>query len=92
MDTGHYTNYSTIYKKRLLLFTIFFVKKTLHCFNIVIVYTERERKQIAQKRQKGVKDEAFLFRLAIRIKDFGEQKRKPWLIRLGLRLKWRVMQ
>jgi hypothetical protein len=35
---------------------------------------------------------AFLFRLAIRIKDFGERKRKPWLIRLGLKLKWRVMQ
>jgi hypothetical protein len=35
---------------------------------------------------------AFLFRLAVAIKDFGERKRKPWLIRLGLKLKWRVMQ
>jgi hypothetical protein len=26
---------------------------------------------------------AFLFRLAVAIKDFGERKRKPWLIRLG---------
>jgi hypothetical protein len=44
------------------------------------------------KKPKGGIMKAFLFRLAIRIKDFGEQKRKPWLIRLGLRLKWRIMQ
>ena len=58
-----------------------------------IVYTERERKtDRPETGKKGKKMKAFLFRLAIRIKDFGEQKRKPWLIRLGLRLKWRVMQ
>lgn len=34
----------------------------------------------------------FLFRLAVAIKDFGERNRMPWLIRLGLNLKWRVMK
>lgn len=44
------------------------------------------------KKPKGGIMKAFLFRLAVAIKDFGERKRKPWLIRLGLKLKWRVMQ
>ena len=50
-------------------------------------HREREKEYPEEDKMK-----AFLFRLAIRIKDFGEQKRKPWLIRLGLKLKWRVMQ
>ena len=70
----------------------------LSCPIEACIFYERE-KQIAQKRARKLAHrrtrgtmKAFLFRLAVAIKDFGERKRKPWLIRLGLKLKWRVMQ
>ena len=46
----------------------------------------------ARKLAQGGIMKGFLFRLAVRIKDYGEQKRMPWLIRLGLRLRWEVMK
>jgi hypothetical protein len=34
----------------------------------------------------------FIYRMAIRFKDFGERHKLPWLIRLGLWIRERVIE
>jgi hypothetical protein len=31
---------------------------------------------------------AWLYNLSVRVREFGERHKLPWIIRLGIRLKW----